>query len=183
VSRSSGADTRARILETALELFTTHGVQQTSLRRIADRLGVTKPALYYHFSSRDDLVRSLVQPLIDDVRTMLERTDLADTDPRTLLGEFFDLTYRHRQITALLVRDLPALAVTDLVEQMTEWRRILMVALTGPEPSLAAQARAIVAVGGLADCTIMFEGVPVDELRAAALDAACATLGLPPGGG
>ena len=162
----------------ALELFTSQGVQQTSLRQIAQRLGITKPALYYHFASRDDLVRSLVKPLIDDVRAMLVGDGLADTDPRTMLGEFFDLTYRHREITGLVARDQTALAVTGLWDEVARWRHTLMVALTGPEPSLAAQARAIVAVGGLADCTIMFEGAPLAELREAALDAACATLGV-----
>jgi AcrR family transcriptional regulator len=42
------------------------GVQRTSLREIADRLGITKPALYYHFSSREELVRSIVQPILDE---------------------------------------------------------------------------------------------------------------------
>jgi AcrR family transcriptional regulator len=173
-------DTRARILEVAMELFTEQGLAQTSLRQIADRLDITKPALYYHFASRDDLVRSLVQPLIDDVRSVLERTDLDTTDPRTLLGQTFDLAHRHRRISALVVRDLSALAVTDLAVRVTEWRRVLMRALTGPDPSLAQQVRAIVAVGGMADTTIMFEGVPHEELREAALDAACATLGIAP---
>jgi AcrR family transcriptional regulator len=170
-------DTRSRILAVALELFAAQGVQQTSLRQIADRLQITKPALYYHFESRDDLVQSLVQPLIDDVRTMLDRPDLGEMDARTLLGEFFDLTYRHREISAMIVRDLSALGATNLAAEVTTWRRTLMTALTGPSPTLAAQTRAIVAVGGLADCTIMFDGVDHSELREAALDAACAALG------
>ena len=60
------SDTKQRILDVARDLFTTQGVQRTSLQDIADRLGITKPALYYHFPSRDDLVRSIVQPMLDD---------------------------------------------------------------------------------------------------------------------
>jgi AcrR family transcriptional regulator len=45
------ADTKQRILDVARELFATQGVQKASLREIADRLGISKPALYYHFSS------------------------------------------------------------------------------------------------------------------------------------
>ncbi len=180
--RPRTSDTRARILEVALELFATQGLQQTSLRQIADRLGITKPALYYHFSSRDDLVRSLVQPLVDDVEAHLARPDRVGAPPRELLGEFFDLTYRHRAVTNLVVRELSTLGHLDLGARVIQWRVRLMELLTGPEPTLAAQTRAIVAVGGLADCTIMFDDVPRDELRTAALDAACATLGLPAGG-
>jgi AcrR family transcriptional regulator len=51
-------DTRARIQQVALELFAEQGYEATSLREIAERLGVTKAALYYHFKSKEDIVRS-----------------------------------------------------------------------------------------------------------------------------
>src|SRR5216110_1198663 len=51
-------DTRARIQRVALELFAEQGYDATSLREIAERLGVTKAALYYHFKSKEDIVRS-----------------------------------------------------------------------------------------------------------------------------
>jgi AcrR family transcriptional regulator len=51
-------DTRARIQCVALELFAEQGYERTSLREIAERLGVTKAALYYHFKSKEDIVRS-----------------------------------------------------------------------------------------------------------------------------
>src|SRR3954447_690903 len=52
-------DTRAEIRQVAMELFTKQGYEATSLREIAERLGVTKAALYYHFPSKEDIVRSL----------------------------------------------------------------------------------------------------------------------------
>jgi AcrR family transcriptional regulator len=52
-------DTRERILDVALELFTEQGFDGTSLREIAERLGVTKAALYYHFASKDDILLAL----------------------------------------------------------------------------------------------------------------------------
>ena len=54
-------DTRARIQSVALELFAEQGYDKTSLREIAERLGVTKAALYYHFKSKEDIVTSLVE--------------------------------------------------------------------------------------------------------------------------
>ncbi len=50
---------RERILDVALELFTEQGYEKTSLREIADRLGVTKAALYYHFPSKGDIFLEL----------------------------------------------------------------------------------------------------------------------------
>src|SRR6266567_3644325 len=57
----SRTDTRARIQQVAVELFTEHGYEGTSLREIAERLGVTKAALYYHFKSKEDIIQSLVE--------------------------------------------------------------------------------------------------------------------------
>jgi len=47
--------TRDRILEVALDLFSEQGYDQTSLREISQRLGITKAALYYHFASKDEI--------------------------------------------------------------------------------------------------------------------------------
>jgi AcrR family transcriptional regulator len=51
--------TRERILDIALELFTEHGYDKTSLQNIADRLGTTKAALYYHFKSKSAILLEL----------------------------------------------------------------------------------------------------------------------------
>src|SRR5215472_471729 len=61
--------TRERIQAIALELFAEQGYEKTSLREIAERLGVTKAALYYHFKSKEDIVRSFVE----DYRAELEQ--------------------------------------------------------------------------------------------------------------
>ncbi|MFD4401663.1 TetR/AcrR family transcriptional regulator [Nocardia sp. NPDC058499] len=58
------SDTRDRIRAVAMELFSEQGYEKTSLRQIADHLGVTKAALYYHFRTKEDIVASLS----DDVR-------------------------------------------------------------------------------------------------------------------
>ncbi|MFF2075482.1 TetR/AcrR family transcriptional regulator [Kitasatospora sp. NPDC058162] len=67
---SPRSDTRARIIEVSLELFSEQGYEQTSLREIADRLGVTKAALYYHFKTKDDIVLGIVERMaapIDEI--------------------------------------------------------------------------------------------------------------------
>ncbi|HMK64084.1 MAG TPA: TetR/AcrR family transcriptional regulator [Acidimicrobiales bacterium] len=51
--------TRERILDVALDLFVEHGYDGTSLRQIAERLGITKAALYYYFASKDDILMAL----------------------------------------------------------------------------------------------------------------------------
>ncbi|MGW0003896.1 TetR/AcrR family transcriptional regulator [Nocardia grenadensis] len=178
--RIRSSETRERIHAAALELFTARGIQETSLRQIAEKLGLTKPALYYHFSSREELLRSLVQPLFDDVEATItadeDRAGNGPVDAREILGRYFDVSYRHRAVTALLLRDIAPLAALGFLERIVEWRRRLTTLLVGPEAELGDRARAIVALGGLGDCLVLLADAPAEELRVAALDAACAAL-------
>lgn len=54
-------DTRGDIQRTALRMFNTQGYDKTSLREIAEDLGLTKAALYYHFPTKEDILESLVR--------------------------------------------------------------------------------------------------------------------------
>jgi AcrR family transcriptional regulator len=49
-------DTRSRIISAAADLFYGEGIRAVSVDAIADRAGVTKRTLYYHFDSKDQLV-------------------------------------------------------------------------------------------------------------------------------
>jgi AcrR family transcriptional regulator len=57
--------TRERILDVALDLFIEKGFDGTSLREIAEKLGFTKAALYYHYASKDDILMALHMRLHD----------------------------------------------------------------------------------------------------------------------
>src|ERR1700746_3603842 len=65
-------DTRAQVQQVALELFAEQGYEKTSLREIAERLGVTKAALYYHFKSKEDIVRSFTADYFDRLAALIE---------------------------------------------------------------------------------------------------------------
>jgi AcrR family transcriptional regulator len=173
------SDTKQRILQTARELFAVKGVQQTSLQEIADRLGITKPALYYHFASRDELIRSIVTPLLEDGETFLARMEeREDVSPLDLIEGFFDFHHRHRADMLLLLSELTTLAELGLIDVVLAWRARLTRLVFGPAPTLEQQARAVLAFGGMQDCTMQFPDAPFDELRAATVTAASAALGL-----
>lgn len=173
------SDTKQRILQTARELFATKGVQQTSLQEIADRLGITKPALYYHFASREDLVRSIVTPLLEDGEQFIARMEQrADVPAIELLEGFFDFNHRHRAGILLLLTEMTTLAELGLVDMVLSWRARLTRLVFGPEPTLAQETRAVLALGGMQDCTMQFPDAPVDELRAATVQAAWDALAL-----
>ena len=65
-------DTRSRVQKVALELFAEQGYEKTSLREIAERLGVTKAALYYHFKSKEDIVHSFTDDYFAEFDALLD---------------------------------------------------------------------------------------------------------------
>jgi AcrR family transcriptional regulator len=75
--------TRARIQAVAVEMFTEHGYEKTSLREIAEALGVTKAALYYHFKSKEDIVRSLVEDYFGRVDALVSWGENEPPGPAT----------------------------------------------------------------------------------------------------
>ncbi|QSB04443.1 TetR/AcrR family transcriptional regulator [Natronoglycomyces albus] len=74
-------NTREKIQKTAIELFSEQGYEQTSLREIADRLGVTKAALYYHFKTKEEIAASFFDSYASDVDEICE---WAEGEPRSI---------------------------------------------------------------------------------------------------
>ncbi|MEU6847015.1 TetR/AcrR family transcriptional regulator [Streptomyces sp. NPDC046716] len=64
-------DTRQRIQDVTLELIAEQGYEKTSLREIAERLGVTKAALYYHFKTKEDILVSLFSDLVTPIDELI----------------------------------------------------------------------------------------------------------------
>ncbi|AQT78433.1 TetR family transcriptional regulator [Mycolicibacterium litorale] len=175
--------TRQRIQDVARELFGQKGVQRTSLQDIADRLGITKPALYYHFKSREELVRSILQPLIEEGERFVAEQEARAADnpatPRELLEGYFDFHYRHRADLVLVVTELSTLADLGLIDKLLAWRERLCALVFGSRPTLEQSARGVIAFGGLQDCCLQFPDSAPKRLRQATVTGALAALGLP----
>jgi AcrR family transcriptional regulator len=55
----TSADTKGRILDAADEIFVLRGIDGARMQEIADRAGVNKALLHYHFRSKADLARAV----------------------------------------------------------------------------------------------------------------------------
>lgn len=84
---SRSATRRAQIEHAAVQLFRTQGYEGTPLAAIAEQLGITAPALYRHYRSKQDL---LVACLENTQQRLLDRTAaaLTSTDPVERLQQF-----------------------------------------------------------------------------------------------
>lgn len=56
--------TKQKILDAALDLFSTQGFDATSVSQIADEVGIRKASMYSHFSSKQDILESLMQEIM-----------------------------------------------------------------------------------------------------------------------
>src|ERR1700730_6587599 len=64
--------TKHQILETANRLFAELGYDATSLQMIADEMGLTKAAVYYHFRAKSDILHAAMLPGIERMKALLD---------------------------------------------------------------------------------------------------------------
>ncbi len=81
------ADSRAAILDAAKLLFMQEGFRGISMRQIAEAVGVTKAALYYHFKDKEELFVAIVEEYLVATSTMIDEVADAGGDIRTQLAE------------------------------------------------------------------------------------------------
>jgi AcrR family transcriptional regulator len=180
-------DTRARLLDTALKLFSEHGVEGTSLQMIADKLGVTKAAVYYHFKTKDEITEAVAGPTLQELDQVIEearakRSRGAQIDHA--LAGFVELIVRRRLLLSLCNSDP---GIQRLVNRTFEapkgedLRMRMRKVLVGESPSLADAITVHVVftglamVGGAPD----YAGIDDDTLRQHLLDTGRRLLGRP----
>ena len=74
-------DTKERILETALELFAQSGYLGTSMSDIAKELGITKGALYKHYTSKQEILDRIVERMNEMDYERAESYEMPETEP------------------------------------------------------------------------------------------------------
>ncbi|WP_405438878.1 TetR/AcrR family transcriptional regulator [Streptomyces avidinii] len=170
-------DTRQRIQDVALELFAEQGYEKTSLREIAERLEVTKAALYYHFKTKEDIIISIFEDLtrpIDELITWAEGQPRTLETKREVLRRYSEamaagaVLYRFMQENQATTRELP-------IGQTVKKRLFTLVELLRTQDGpLTDQVRCVSALFTL-HAGMMFlqhvEGDP-EETRLAALEVA-----------
>jgi AcrR family transcriptional regulator len=109
---------RARTLNAAVDLFYENGYDKTTLEAVAERLGVTKPFIYSHFSSKADLLADICARGISASLEAMESVKALDISPTarlTLLGQRFVTAVLDNQMyIAIFTREEKGLAPADL---------------------------------------------------------------------
>jgi AcrR family transcriptional regulator len=175
-------DTRTRLIEVAVDLFTRHSFAGTSLQMIADELGFTKAAIYHHFRTREQLLAAVLEPMLDELRTVIESAETRRT-PHTraehMLSGYAALAVQNRGLVAVLAADP---SVTTVLTERAEWGDLInrqLALLADVDPGPAGQVRAAMVFAGMAGAAGPTRGnVDDDALREHLVDAGRRTLGL-----
>ena len=167
-------DTRSRIQEVAIRLFIEQGYEATSLREIAETLGVTKAALYYHFRTKEDIVASLVE---DRIEALDELIAWANRHPRTaetrqeLVRRYAAQMARghHHEVMQFMDRNKTALRGHEKLGLMRERMGALMQALYDPDDPLPVRLKRSMALFAMhAAWFFIRDETATEEERAAA---------------
>ena len=107
---SSSRDSKARILQAARTEFAAHGFDGAGVDRIADRAGVNKAMIYYHFRSKIALYRAVIGEGITAL-TLAARTAVAIDAPAAVrldryLSALMAGTQAHPYVVPLMLREL-----------------------------------------------------------------------------
>jgi AcrR family transcriptional regulator len=172
------------VQQIALELFAEQGYEKTSLREIAERLGVTKAALYYHFKSKEDIVHSFTDDYFAEIDALV---DWAKDQPRSeetrreILDRYVGIVLAGSEVFRFLEQNRAAVQGMESSESGKErFARFrgrldaLVDLLAGPDASLRDRVRATTAVLSVG-ATCLFYVQQVDDpekLRAIVLETA-----------
>lgn len=92
----SASETKALIIREAASLFATRGYERTSLGAIASAIGISAPALYYHFDSKDEILYATLENTLAQLNAMsAQGVAAADPSPVAQLRAFVRAHVRH----------------------------------------------------------------------------------------
>lgn len=168
------ASTRDRILDIALDLFSTQGYDGTSVREIADKLGLSKASIYYHFPGKEDILMELHFRLHEFGREAMEAVDRSETSPDIWMAlldrlidqildyhDLFILQEHNKAVIEQLHRERH-ISEHDLID---EWFRTALLNQEIPLDGRVRMACAFRAVMGILDLVgDVFAEVPSVEL-------------------
>ena len=120
-NRERSEETRAKLIEAARRLFVEKSYAETSTPEIVEAAGVTRGALYHHFTDKQALFRAVVEREAQHVAEEIERKAVSASPVKALLegGSAFIEAMAEPGRTRLLLLDGPAVlgrAVMDEIE-------------------------------------------------------------------
>jgi AcrR family transcriptional regulator len=167
------ADTRQRLIDVAVDLFTRHSFAGTSLQMIADEMGFTKAAIYYHFRTREELLAAVVEPIFSQLSVVIVEAEAqrsAGARADHMLRGYAELAVANRALVSVLACDP---SVITLLREQPDWSALItrqLALLAGDEQDPGALIKATVALAGISSAVGPAWTTRAREGRAATVD-------------
>jgi len=111
--------TRARIVDSALELFNDRSLKSVTTHNVAEHAGISPGNLYYHFKNREEIVRELFRQLFDGLSATFARVSEA---PETYsFVDFMKLFFEYIWTYRFFFRDFSLILRAD-AKLAEDWR-------------------------------------------------------------
>jgi AcrR family transcriptional regulator len=182
VAATPRTDTRSRVQQVALELFAEQGYEKTSLREIAERLSVTKAALYYHFKSKEDIVHSLTDDhnaRIDELIEWARAQPPGEQTRHEVLERYVRIVFHGAEVFRCMEQNRAAMQSMengkgDRLARFRSRLDSLVIVLAGADAPLRARVRTTAAlISATATMMMMLDGQEDPaEVQAIALEIA-----------
>ena len=146
-------NTKERILEEALRLFSQNGYMGTSMNDIAAKLGVTKAALYKHYTGKKEILDSIVEKMNRMDLERVKKYDMPEGKMEEVVAEYKDTAFtKIKQFTKVQF-----LHWTE--EEFPCCFRKMLTLEQYRDPQMAELYQNYLAEGPLAYMTTIFEGL------------------------
>ena len=121
------------------------------MRDIAERMGFTKAALYYHYRTKDQLLADLFEPVMAEGDAIIERHPKLRTSAQRepFLTEYFEFLWNHRLLLCHIACDLAVLSTPETGGRVVGHVTAVVDALAAGSTSSATRTRAKAALGAL----------------------------------
>lgn len=160
--------TRARILAEAIDMFSRHGYHRTTLSQLADRIGITKAAILYHFPAKERIIAALMEPFVGALEAAVDRAARVPLPGcRTVLIEgVLDTYLDHRTMLQMARIDSAIFTHEPMYQRMMRLPGRMIDIMVGPGRALPERVWAIQVVSTLGDCLVLIDDkMPRAELR------------------
>lgn len=99
-----------QILQAAAELFFERGFHRVGVVEIGAKIGISGPAIYRHFSSKDEILAQLFNEALDHLAGPIEAHDDPHAELRVLVERHVDLALNRRELVSIFTHEERSLA-------------------------------------------------------------------------
>jgi len=150
------ANRRELILDAAVKLFHERGYPATSVDDIGKAVDVSGPAIYRHFSSKEEILLEAIQLAADEVHSANGSARSADDDPRRLLEAYIrayvDMALERSALISVWSREARHLSSqrrSPMTRRLRSWSVEWVTALRDDRPELSEREAGVLVAGAI----------------------------------